>query len=56
MRMKALMMVAGILAAAGCTTPPSSVDGADPPEYLNSGKLLPTNLPFSEAVRVGNTL
>ncbi|MBL8520839.1 MAG: RidA family protein [Betaproteobacteria bacterium] len=25
-------------------------------EYLNSGKVLPKNLPFSEAVRVGNTL
>lgn len=26
------------------------------PEHLNSGKVLPTDLPFSEAVRVGNTL
>jgi len=25
-------------------------------EYLNSGKILPKGLPFSEAVRVGNTL
>ncbi|MEQ1519213.1 MAG: Rid family detoxifying hydrolase [Usitatibacteraceae bacterium] len=25
-------------------------------EYLNSGKVLPTTLPFSEAVRAGNTL
>lgn len=25
-------------------------------EFLNSGKVLPTSLPFSEAVRVGNTL
>jgi reactive intermediate/imine deaminase len=25
-------------------------------EYLNSGKVLPKNLPFSEAVKVGNTL
>jgi 2-iminobutanoate/2-iminopropanoate deaminase len=25
-------------------------------EFLNSGKVLPTNLPFSEAVRVGGTL
>jgi 2-iminobutanoate/2-iminopropanoate deaminase len=25
-------------------------------EFLNSGKVLPTNLPFSEAVKVGNTL
>lgn len=26
------------------------------PEYLNSGLILPTNLPFSEAVKVDNTL
>jgi len=25
-------------------------------EFLNSGKVVPTNLPFSEAVRVGDTL
>ena len=25
-------------------------------EFLNSGKVLPSDLPFSEAVRVGNTL
>jgi len=25
-------------------------------QFLNSGKVLPANLPFSEAVRVGNTL
>jgi reactive intermediate/imine deaminase len=25
-------------------------------EYLNSGKVVPASLPFSEAVRVGNTL
>lgn len=29
---------------------------ATQPQYLNSGKVLPTNLPFSEAVRVGNTV
>ena len=29
---------------------------ASPPQYLNSGKVLPTTLPFSEAVKVGNTL
>ena len=36
-----------------------SVASASPPvkpEFLNSGKIYPTNLPFSEAVRVGNTL
>lgn len=32
------------------TAPPAVV------EYLNSGKVLPTNLPFSEAVRVGDVL
>ena len=29
---------------------------SDTVEFLNSGKVLPKNLPFSEAVRVGNTL
>jgi 2-iminobutanoate/2-iminopropanoate deaminase len=28
----------------------------DSVKFLNSGKVLPTDLPFSEAVRVGNTL
>ena len=31
-------------------------DGTDAVEFLNSGKVLPTNLPFSEAVRAGNIL
>ena len=37
-------------------TPPAF--GADEPyiEFLNSGKIVPTTLPFSEAVRVGDTL
>lgn len=35
------------LALGACTTPP---------QYLNSGRILPTTLPFSEAVRVGNQL
>ncbi len=29
---------------------------ADSPEFLNSGKVFPANLPLSEAVRVGDTL
>lgn len=29
---------------------------SDRPQFLNSGKVLPATLPFSEAVRVGNTL
>ena len=31
-------------------------EGSGSVEFLNSGKVLPTNLPFSEAVRVGNVL
>ncbi len=34
----------------------SSAMASGPVEYLNSGKVLPTNLPFSEAVVVGNTV
>jgi reactive intermediate/imine deaminase len=46
------LAVAMLLAAipAAHAGPPTGV------EYLNSGKVLPTNLPFSEAVRVGDTL
>lgn len=35
---------------------PVSDDPDQPPEFLNSGKVLPATLPFSEAVRVGNTV
>ncbi len=35
---------------------PADDHGADRIQFLNSGKVLPTTLPFSEAVRVGNTL
>jgi reactive intermediate/imine deaminase len=35
---------------AAATPPPADV------EFLNSGKVVPTTLPFSEAVRVGDTL
>lgn len=35
---------------------PLRADQVPAVEFLNSGKVLPTNLPFSEAVRVGNTL
>ena len=34
----------------------SFADKAKSVEFLNSGKVLPADLPFSEAVRVGNTL
>ncbi|MEX2180330.1 MAG: Rid family detoxifying hydrolase [Gemmatimonadaceae bacterium] len=51
----ALLLALLCAAATGC-------DGAradatpEPPQFLNSGKVLPATLPFSEAVRVGNTL
>ena len=35
---------------------PAQADGAGSPEYLNSKEVFPSDLPFSEAVRVGNTL
>ncbi len=34
----------------------SPLAGAAPPEFLNSGKVLAADLPFSEAVRHGDTL
>ena len=37
-------------------TPPAFADDEPYIEFLNSGKVIPTTLPFSEAVRVGNTL
>lgn len=45
-----LLIGCAALAGAARAAPPSRI------EFLNSGKVLPANLPFSEAVRVGNTL
>ena len=45
----AMTSLAACTAAAFAETPPAI-------EFLNSGKVTPTTLPFSEAVRVGNTL
>ena len=45
--------IGGLIAATGIQ--PVAADAPDI-EFLNSGEVLPTNLPFSEAVRVGNTL
>jgi reactive intermediate/imine deaminase len=51
--MKALAPVILLLAI----TAPAHADEARPPiEFLNSGKVTPTTLPFSEAVRAGDTL
>src|SRR5271157_1073783 len=41
------------IACAQQSRPAESIDSV---EFLNSGKVLPTNLPFSEAVRVGNVV
>ena len=41
----------GLVTVAGCATSTGQA-----PVYLNSGKVLPTTLPFSEAVKVGDTL
>ncbi|UCF06571.1 MAG: RidA family protein [bacterium] len=53
--MKKLLLIVAIVCgvAYGST---SSAEESKGVEFLNSGKVLPTNLPFSEAVRVGNTL
>ena len=43
-------------AALLCMAQPALADQPVPIEFLNSGKVLPRNLPFSEIVRHGNTL
>ena len=48
----AALLTAGILGSGS----PLKADQGNSIEYLNSGKVLPKNLPFSEAVRVGDTL
>ena len=47
-----LAAVCGNLACANAVSPDKEKDVA----FLNSGAVLPTSLPFSEAVRAGNTL
>ena len=49
--MKSLIISITILINAGCSSKSDSSI-----EHLNSGKILPDNLPFSEAVRVDNML
>lgn len=53
-----MRQVGWILAAAGVLScaPASTGDRRDEVEFLNSGRVLPTTLPFSEAVRVGDLL
>ena len=50
MRHVSSLLAAASLAGACFAAEPAKV------EFLNSGKVSPTNLPFSEAVRVGDTL
>jgi len=53
--MKALLMMA--VAWIGVASSTEALAGsADSIEFLNSGKVAPNTLPFSEAVRVGNTV
>jgi reactive intermediate/imine deaminase len=52
-RMKAL---ASVIVSLAITAPAHAGEAAAPIEFLNSGKVVPTTLPFSEAVRVGDTL
>ncbi len=56
MRMKSLLLATVATVTVACAATPPFADRADSVEFLNSGKVLPTNLPFSEAVRVGDTL
>ena len=51
--MRALLMM---LAIASCRTTAVRAAEPEPVEYINTGKIVPTTLPFSEAVRVGKTL
>jgi len=51
-RMLMLIALSGIVVG----VEPVSADQPANVQFLNSGKILPTTLPFSEAVRVGNML
>ena len=56
MRVANFLLVAATMIAVATLTAPSIAEAGDSVEFLNSGKVLPTDLPFSEAVRVGDTL
>lgn len=53
--MKAMFLVAA-MALGGLAVPVASAQAPASAEYLNAAKTVPSNLPFSEAVRVGDTL
>ena len=53
------MQKSALVLAAACmlaVVHPAVAGEKDSVEFLNSGKVVPTTLPFSEAVRVGHTL
>jgi 2-iminobutanoate/2-iminopropanoate deaminase len=52
MKLRAFLLLSALV---GCEASESE-DSDAMPAFLNSGKVLPATLPFSEAVRVGNTL
>jgi len=54
--MRILVVLSAICAALMLAPTPASEENAGAILYLNSGKLLPASLPFSEAVSVGNLL
>jgi reactive intermediate/imine deaminase len=51
-----MKMIAPALVALALAFASPAALAADDVEFLNSGKIVPANLPFSEAVRVGDTL
>jgi 2-iminobutanoate/2-iminopropanoate deaminase len=54
--MSSLSLAMVAVAILSGVTAPCLAGGGGSIEFLNSGKVLPANLPFSEAVRVGDTL
>ena len=50
------MLVISMVIASSMVVASLFTDEAASAEYLNSGKVFPTTVPLSEAVRVGNTL
>jgi len=50
------LLAATIAAVMAWMVPSASADDSATVEYLNSGKAFPSDLPLSEAVRVGNLL
>ncbi len=56
MNMNKCRFLLAVTAVVGCAATPALADESGSPDYLNSRTVFPSGLPFSEAVRVGNTL